>query len=43
MVMSRVLKKDGYFFKQWLFIYILFILFCNRIKQAEIVKNCGKY
>ena len=29
-------KKDGYF-------YIPFILICNWIKQAEIVKTCGKH
>ena len=37
MVWSRVLKKG------WLFFYIPFILLCNKIKQTEIVKNCGKH
>ena len=36
MVLSRILKKMVIF-------DIPFILICNWIKQAEIVKNCGKH
>ena len=44
MVLSRILKKDGYCFsKRMVIFYIPFILICNWIKQAEIVKNCGKH
>ena len=37
MVWSRVLKKDGFFFM--VIFDIPFILLCNWIKQAEIVKK----
>ena len=44
MVLSRILKKDGYCFQKRMVIFdIPLILICNWIKQAEIVKNCGKH
>ena len=44
MVLSRILKKDVYCFKKRMVIFdIPFILKCNWIKQAEIVKTCGKH
>ena len=44
MVLSRILKKMVIAFKkEWLIFYIPFIVICNWIKQAEIVKNCGKH
>ena len=43
MVLSRILKKmDIAFKKGWLFLYSFYPYICNWIKQAEIVKNCGK-
>ena len=40
MVLSRNLTKDGYcFYKRMVIFYIPFILICNWIKQAEIVRK----
>ena len=44
MVLSRILKKKWLLLlKNDVFFYIPFILICNWIKQAEIVKKCGKH
>ena len=43
MVWSRVLKRMAICFKIMVIFYISFILLYNWIKQAEIVKNCGKH
>ena len=45
MVLSRILKKKMViaFKKRMVISYIPFILICNWIKQAEIVKRCGKH
>ena len=44
MVSSRILKKMVIAFKKRIVIFDFpFILICNWIKQAEIVKNCGKH
>ena len=44
MVLSRILKKMVIAFKKRMVIFsIPFILICNWIKQAEIVKKGGKH
>ena len=44
MVLSRILKKMVIAFKKRMVIFDNpFILIYNWIKQAEIVKNCGKH
>ena len=44
MVLSRILKKMVIDLKKRMVIFdIPFILICNWMKQAEIVKNCGKH
>ena len=44
MVLSQILKKMVIAFKKRMVIFVIpFILLCNWIKQAEIVKNCGKH
>ena len=44
MVLSRILKKRWLLILKRVVIFdIPFILICNWIKQAEIVKNCGKH
>ena len=44
MVLSRILKKMVIAFKKRMVIfYNPFILICYWIKQAEIVKTCGKH
>ena len=43
MVLSRILKKWLLLLKRMVISDIPFILMCNWIKQAEIVKNCCKH
>ena len=44
MVLSRIFKKKWLLLLKRMVIFdIPFILMCNWIKQAEIVKNCGKH
>ena len=43
MVLSRILKKMVIAFKKGVIFDNPFILICNWIKQAEIVKNRGKH